>query len=118
MGPSIAFHSTGRPMTRAHSPVFSSAMSIWVSATMRTRHPSESRICLTALPPGAWSSRTRMPTCRGVGVELVLTMHKYNARPTAGGVESGGCDVSGKGSLTVLEPVGAGRLLADYQGGA
>src|ERR1700730_6017462 len=53
-----------------------------------------------------------------MGVELVLTIHKYNARPTAGGVESGGCDVSGKGSLATLEPVGAARLLADYKGGA
>src|ERR1700720_3324280 len=59
-------------ITRDHSPVFSSARSIWVSGTMRTRHPSESRICLTALPPGAFSSRTRIPTCVRAGVGLVL----------------------------------------------
>src|SRR5258708_33673147 len=63
-------------ITRDHSPVFSSDSNIWASATMRTRHPSESRICLTALPPGALSSRTRMPTCGvvEVGLGLVLTI--------------------------------------------
>src|SRR5216683_1434448 len=50
------------------------ARSIWASWTVRTRHPSESRICLTALPPGALLSRTRMPTCGAMGVGLVLTV--------------------------------------------
>jgi hypothetical protein len=67
-------------MTRDHSPVLSSARSIWASDTTRTRQPSESRICFTALAPWASLSRTRRPTCRGSRVGLVLTILDYSPK--------------------------------------
>src|SRR5258708_25662034 len=57
------------------------------SETMRTRQPSESRICLTALPPEALLSRTRMPTCRTTGVGLVLTIPSMPQESRGGGFE-------------------------------
>src|SRR5229473_6250266 len=76
-GPSTPVKAT-LAMTRDHSPVLSSARSILVSGTTRTRQPSESRICLTALAPGASLSRTSSPTWRGsTSVGLVLTIPNY-----------------------------------------
>src|SRR5258708_31829660 len=54
---------------------------------MRPRQPSESRICLTALPPEALPSRTRMPTCRTTGVGLVLTIPSMPQESRGAGVE-------------------------------
>src|SRR6267378_3697303 len=79
-GPSTPVKAT-LAMTRDHSPVLSSARSILVSGTRRTRQPSESRICLTALAPGASLSRTRRPTWRGPTVGLVLTILIIESRP-------------------------------------
>src|SRR5882672_3032631 len=78
-GPSTPVKAT-LAMTRDHSPVLSSARSILVSGTTRTRQPSESRICLTALAPGASLSRTRRPTWRGSIEGLVLTIPNYSVK--------------------------------------
>src|SRR5689334_10044789 len=107
-------------ITSDHSPVFSSARSIWLSETTRTRHPSESRICLTALEPWALSSRTRMPTCCGVGVGvgLVLTILRVYAQCADKGRESSGCDVWSKGGFARLKrrrEAATGRLQARYR---